>query len=184
MSVNSKNQMKRLDSAELRRRLAFSDRHLLSECRVEAYKASGPGGQHRNKVTSAIRLRHQPSGLSVIAEESRSQHENRTRALRRLRESIALTFRLPRPAEPQWPAGVQVRDGRLRVNESNPAYPQVIALVLDALAPHDGEPKPAAQRLGLTTSSLIRFAYAHPQVWREVQGMRRVAGLPPLRCPK
>ena len=69
--------------------LALDDAALLGRCDVHLYKASGPGGQHRNKVMSAVRLRHKPSGLSATAAESRSQHENRRTAVRRLRQKLA-----------------------------------------------------------------------------------------------
>src|SRR5919108_5617324 len=71
----------------------LTDRQLLEQCAVDTYRASGPGGQKRNKTSSAVRLRHLPSGLIVIAEESRSQHENRARALRRLRQALFLKLR-------------------------------------------------------------------------------------------
>src|SRR5437016_10153870 len=72
---------------------SLTDPQLLQECEVDTYRASGPGGQKRNKTSSAVRIRHLPTGLIVTATESRSQHENRARALRRLREAIALTQR-------------------------------------------------------------------------------------------
>src|SRR6516225_6367620 len=71
----------------------LTDDQLLAQCEVDTYRASGPGGQKRNKTSSAVRLRHPPSGLSVIAEESRSQHENRARALRRMRQALFLKVR-------------------------------------------------------------------------------------------
>src|SRR5258705_951197 len=71
----------------------LSDAQLLGKCEVDTYRASGPGEQNRNKTSSAVRLRHPPSGLIVIAEESRSQHENRARALRRLRRALFLKLR-------------------------------------------------------------------------------------------
>jgi hypothetical protein len=71
----------------------LDDDRLLAQCHVDTYRASGPGGQKRNKTSSAVRLRHGPSGLAVIAEESRSQHENRRRALRRLRQALFLRIR-------------------------------------------------------------------------------------------
>src|ERR1700693_4973159 len=71
----------------------LSDAQLLEQCEVDTYRASGPGGQKRNKTSSAVRLRHLPSGLLVIAEESRSQHENRAKALRRLRQAFFLKLR-------------------------------------------------------------------------------------------
>src|SRR5438874_12489908 len=74
---------------------ALTDDQLLGQCAVDTYRASGPGGQKRNKTSSAVRLRHGPTGLMVIAEESRSQHENRARAVRRLRQAIYLQVREP-----------------------------------------------------------------------------------------
>src|SRR3954471_24585124 len=79
---------------------ALSDDQLLAQCSVDTYRASGPGGQKRNKTSSAVRLRHPPTGLVVIAEESRSQHENRARALRRLRQALYLQVRDPAPDGP------------------------------------------------------------------------------------
>src|SRR6201747_3057784 len=83
---------------------ALSDEQLLAQCEVDTYRASGPGGQKRNKTSSAVRLRHPPSGLIVIAEESRSQHENRERALRRLRRALFLKLRddvIPEQLKPE-----------------------------------------------------------------------------------
>src|SRR5438105_526670 len=71
----------------------LTDTQLLAQCSVDTYRASGPGGQKRNKTSSAVRIRHPSSGLMVIAEESRSQHENRARALRRLRQAFFLRLR-------------------------------------------------------------------------------------------
>src|SRR6476659_8915276 len=79
---------------------ALSDDQLLAQCEVDTYRASGPGGQKRNKTSSAVRLRHPPTGLLVIAEESRSQHENKARALRRLRRALYLKLREPAPDAP------------------------------------------------------------------------------------
>src|ERR1700723_1107422 len=72
---------------------ALTDAQLLAQCAVAPYRASGPGGQKRNKTSSAVRLRHLPSGLIVIAEESRSQHENKAKALRRIRQALYLQLR-------------------------------------------------------------------------------------------
>src|SRR6186997_1344544 len=66
---------------------------LLAQCEVDTYRASGPGGQKRNKTSSAVRLRHVPTGLIVIAEESRSQHENKAKALQRIRQALFLKLR-------------------------------------------------------------------------------------------
>ncbi len=65
-----------------------SDELLLAECRVETFRAGGPGGQHQNATESGIRLVHLPSGLRAVAREERSQHRNRARALARLRSKL------------------------------------------------------------------------------------------------
>lgn len=172
---------RRASGSELRRRLDFDDAKLLAECDVHLYRASGPGGQHRNKVSSAVRLRHRPSDITVTATERRSQHENKAKALTRLRAALALYARAPLPNEIIWPETVQIRERRLRVNEKNPALHQVTGLVLDAVQAAGGKTHDAAECLGITPSSLTKFLAAHPKAWAEANRIRREAGLRVLR---
>src|SRR5262245_935588 len=104
----------------------LTDDQLLAQCEVDTYRASGPGGQKRNKTSSAVRLRHPPTGLIVIAEESRSQHENRARALRRLRQALFLKIREEAPAvelarHPDWPS-LEPLGGRLELGRRDPRF--------------------------------------------------------------
>ena len=88
---------------EASRALALSDDALLLECDVNVYIGSGPGGQHRNKTESAVRLTHRPTGLAVSATERRSQLMNRGAALERLRQTLKkLSYVAPRrvPTKP------------------------------------------------------------------------------------
>ena len=106
------------------------------------------------------------------AEESRFLEENRTRALRRLRERMALELRTPFDLEapPLVPELLAQRGpkGRLSVNPRNPGYPVIVATVLDALEAAEGSYGKAASALGLTTSQVLRFLRSDPHVWRAV----------------
>jgi hypothetical protein len=166
---------------DLRARLDYDDGRLLAECDVHTFRASGPGGQHRNKTSSAVRLYHRPSGLTVKAAESRSQHENKASALRRLRVAIAIRFRLPLSDQVQWPPNVTVADRRLKVAPHNPSVPHALALALDALFAYRGALPDAAAWLGITPSSLTRFVAQHSAAWAEANQIRRSAGLASLR---
>jgi protein subunit release factor B len=61
---------------------------------IETYRSSGPGGQRKNKTETAVRLKHLPSGITVLATEHRSQAQNRKLAFERLRERL---LKLNRP---------------------------------------------------------------------------------------
>jgi protein subunit release factor A len=77
-----------------------SDDELLDECDATYFQASGPGGQHRNRNRTAVRLKHRPSGLMVVATRRRSQRQNRLDALGRLRGRLEAVFHRPRPRRP------------------------------------------------------------------------------------
>ena len=77
-----------------------SDDELLSECRVDTFRAGGQGGQHQNKTETGVRLTHRPTGIVVTARESRSQSRNRKQALDRLRAALAERARVDPPRIP------------------------------------------------------------------------------------
>jgi ribosome-associated protein len=83
--------------AAARRALALGDEALAVECREEFIVAGGPGGQHRNKSATGVRLLHLPTGTIVTATERRSQSQNRAAAMRRLRARLAVMTHVPRP---------------------------------------------------------------------------------------
>jgi len=71
---------------------------------VQAFRASGAGGQHVNRTESALRLVHPPSGVVVIAQDSRSQHRNREIAFERLVERLERLNHVPKKRVPTRPS--------------------------------------------------------------------------------
>ena len=151
------------------------DEALLTACKVETFRGPGPGGQKRNKTSSAVRITHVPTGVHAIAGESRSQSQNKAIALRRLRLRMALDLRAPVTLDspkPDW--------FRLNVSPKNDLYPAVVGYVIDTLAAVEWALAPARETLGVGSSQLIKFLQADPDVWATVQKERAAKGLHPL----
>jgi hypothetical protein len=166
----------------------LNDAQLLAQCEVDTYRASGPGGQKRNKTSSAVRIRHLPSGLIVIAEESRSQHENRAKALKRLRQAFFLKLREPIAADglrsvAQREELVSVRSlaGKIEVGKKDARFLPVVGLVLDVLEATEARVSDAADALGISTGQLIGFLEMDPKVWEQANQMRQRFGHKPLK---
>jgi len=164
--------------------LTEPDEKLLAECTVETYRSSGPGGQHRNKTDSAVRLTHRPTGVVATATERRSQRENRHRAIGRLRKAIAVEVRQPvtpgaAPSgllrqvlgDPAWP----------RVSQRSDAYLVAAAEILDHVAAHEGKISEAAERLGVATAALVKFLWLDRDLWQMANRIRQRFGHKALR---
>lgn len=82
--------------AAARSALALPDEALAAECEESFFVGGGPGGQHRNKTESGVRLAHHPTGVVVTATERRSQAQNRAAALERLRARLAALAHVPK----------------------------------------------------------------------------------------
>jgi len=90
------------------------------DCDLSFFRASGPGGQHRNKTETAVRVVHRPTGTIAAATEERSQSRNREVALERLREKLrrALAPKKPRKRTKVPSAARRARlDEKVRVAE-------------------------------------------------------------------
>ncbi|HAR64890.1 MAG TPA: hypothetical protein DCR55_01555 [Lentisphaeria bacterium] len=155
--------------------LLQSDEQLLRDCRVDSYRGSGPGGQHRNTSDTAVRLTHQPSGAISTASERRSRKQNHAAAVQRLRHQIAVCVRCSpaiAPEKPNW-----------QLSLANPAYPLLIAHVLDAVQEAEGAVGDTARAIGLSTGKLIRLLHRDSAVWQAVNRVRAEHELHPLKAP-
>jgi len=156
---------------------------LLTQCELRLQRRSGPGGQHRNKVETAVFLTHTPSGITAEASERRSQAQNRRMAVFRLRINLALQVR--RPADPNSPPSQlwksRCRGGRIAVSKRHDDFPALLAEALDMLTACEMDVRSAAQSLGCTTSQLTKLLQQSPQAIAQVNEHRRQKGLRPLR---
>lgn len=156
---------------------------LLADCEVRRSRRSGPGGQHRNKVETAIALRHLPTEVAAEASERRSQAQNKEAALRRLRVNLALAVRI---APESWPVPSSLwrsrcRGGRISVSGEHPDFPALLAEALDVIFAREGDVRAAAAALGCTASQLLKFLKLEPRAVAQVNARRAEAGLRPLR---
>lgn len=152
---------------------------LAAECETRRTRRSGPGGQNRNKVETAVVLTHRPSGIVAEANERRSQAENLRAALFRLRISLALEVRRPvLPGEspsPLWSS--RCRAGRVVVSADHDDFPALLAEALDVLESHAMDVRAAAEALGCTGSQLTKMLRSEPRAFQHVNERRRVLGL-------
>jgi hypothetical protein len=157
-----------------------SDR-LLKDCRVTQQKRSGPGGQRRNKVETAVRLRHRPSGIEVLASERRLATENHRLAVQRLRLRLAIELRSPQARNAPSPLWRQrTGQGRLSVSPQHEAFAALLAEALDRVFYAEGNLAEAARQLAVSGSQLVRLLSKEPAAlqrvnrWRAEQGLRRL----------
>lgn len=169
--------------------LAMDDAGLLGDCDVHIYKSSGPGGQHRNKVSSAVRLRHRATGITAHGDDSRSQHENKRLAVNRLRMNLALRLRGTfDPARRELPAvvaeclftprgkGAAPPVRRLETGRKDRRFWPVAAFLLDVLEGSEGRLGEAAKWLGISTSNLAAIFKSERHLLAAAQAIRRAHG--------
>lgn len=144
---------------------------LLRACRVSGFQGSGPGGQFRNKTNSGVSLRLPEFNLAIKSCESRSAGENKVHALHRLRLAIALEVR----EAPKEASRLRFPGSSGHVQESNEAYPQFIADVLDIVLANGGDTKEAARAFGLSNSALVKILRANKAVYAKFQSIRSAA---------
>lgn len=162
---------------------ALSPAELRAFCRFRRTRRGGPGGQHRNKVETAVIVTHVPSGVRGEASERRSPAQNQSRALFRLRINLALEIRCPRqPSEipsPHWRNRCPAR--RIGINPHHEDFPTLLAESLDVLAVCQMDLPRAAAALQTTSSQLIKFLQSEPRALAQVNAYRQQIGLRTLQ---
>ncbi len=165
--------------------LMLDDDALTGQCEVDHYRASGPGGQKRNKTSTAVRLRHRPTGLVVTAADDRSQRVNTVRAVRRLRQAIALHVRTTvDPGSYRCTARLEssvTSGGAIRISQRNPHYHPVVCEILDLIKACNARVSEAAECIGISTGHLVAFCRRDPKLWECVNRMRTEVGNKTLR---
>ncbi|HND54225.1 MAG TPA: peptide chain release factor-like protein, partial [Pirellulaceae bacterium] len=147
-------------------------------CDVRRTRRSGPGGQHRNKVESAVVITHRPTGVVAEASERRSQHENHSRAVFRLRVKLALAVRsdsADSSPSVRWLA--RCRDGRLAINPEHDDFPALLAEALDQLHHSADDIARAAELLKISKSQFVKLLGLEPSALVQVNARRIAKGL-------
>lgn len=173
----------------------LAEETLIAQCRMSQLRRSGPGGQHRNKVSTAIQWLHEPTGITAEASESRDQNRNRRDALARLRIRMAIRLRSAMTATDAMDVGDrsltadsrsnQLRElgqsRRLKVSAGNEDYPAILALVMDDLHRAGGQPSLVGPLWNASTTAVVSLVAVWPAALQEVNRWREHHGRGPLR---
>jgi hypothetical protein len=160
----------------------------MKSCEIKRTRAGGPGGQHRNKVESAIVILHE-SGISGRATERRSQHENRRVALHRLRVNLAISWRTPELSPQETKTASEISDlwatrcvnKKISVASDHEDFPCILAEAMTAIVCYEFQVSDAAKHLGCSTSQLIKLLKIEDAAFQLVNDQRQKLGLSTLK---
>ncbi len=160
-------------------RLPIDD--LLTSCTISTGRRGGPGGQHRNKVETAVIIEHLPSGIKAEANERRRQADNRRQAIVRLRLRLAIELRDDPPSARSELWSSRTRGGKLSVSVDHDDFAALLSELVDCLHSVDYVPTDAAQQLNVSASQLVKLLRSYPPALTYVNAQRQSLGIHSLR---
>ena len=157
--------------------------HLLKDCEIKKTRRGGPGGQHRNKVESAIVITHVPTQIIGQAGERRSQHENRSVAIERLRLNLAVGIR-NQVSDEQTPSKLwrsRTKSKRISASLKHADFPALLAEAMDFIQATGFEIPLAAKRLHVSNSQLFKLIKSLPPAFSWLNENRIRLEMSPLK---
>ncbi len=163
---------------------------LIQGCSIKMLRRGGPGGQHRNKVETAVVIEHLASGIRAEANERRSQSDNRRIAIQRLRLLLAIKFRTPlmtdasgdivlSPPSELWLS--RCTNARIHISVEHDDFPAMLAELLDVLSALHFEMTLTAEHFNVSSSQLTNLIRSSPAALSSINAARALLGLHRLR---
>ncbi len=161
--------------------LRKSDQELQNLSRMDIYKATGRGGQKKNKTSNAIRL--SLGNLSVTQSASRSRADNISKAVKKLRLAIALDIGSGFQERSGWrdfPEEIlpYLQSDLIRINPKNKVFPIFLGNFIDVFIHHQGNWKKIAEQFNTSNSQIRRFTQENPfmlETVKKLQNQFRIA---------
>ena len=157
---------------------------LLAACKIAMLRRGGPGGQHRNKVETAVSIEHLPTGISAEASERRSQADNRRVALHRLRLALAINFRIELTEETNVPSllwASRRQGSRISVSTEHDDFPALLSELLDHLNHVQFDLSSSSIHFSVTASQLVSLLRSYAPAWVALNSERAKRGLGKLK---
>ncbi len=154
--------------------LQTTEKELSEICRITFTKGSGPGGQKRNKTSSAVKVELTEFGISASDCTERSQFRNRSNALRKLKMQLALKYRV-------FPA---VPPENMECSLNSDTYALFAARLLDVLEENSLDHRKAAAACCISPTALLKKLYRDPELWTYFRKRRQQCRMPLLNPPE